>query len=249
MTGDRQWCGRHAVELILLMSLTGVVLGGVAPSTLAAAPVVRATQTATPTSPIEDSTGACEPNDRPEQACPIAIDDVNGPYTFVLAGDQDYYHVGLGPPNGLQTTITVRSSSSLDLLTEISRDDGTPIGVISNPAISTTLAADIGGGIIIHVENRAGDHSSGQTYTIEVRRTLPPPPAPADATNLPPDKLENNWNPTAAASLVDRIGHTRRCAHIAANTRSEQTNANARASDAARWHARATHRRLRRFAG
>jgi len=202
MIGNRLMCRRRIVELILLMSLLAAVLGTTTPNTLAAPRLFRAAATPTQAPSIEKSTNTCEPNDRREQACPIAIDTVNGPYAFVPAGELDYYRVDLGAPNGLQTTIAVRSSGSLDLLTEISRDGETRIGTISSPTISTTLGADIGGGIILRVENRATGDASGQPYTIEVRRTLPPPPTPAGATNLPPDKLENNWNPTTAAPIA-----------------------------------------------
>jgi hypothetical protein len=138
-----------------------------------------------------------------EQACAVVIDSVNGPFTFVPPGDQDYYRIDLGEPDGLQTTIAVRSSGALDLLTTITRDDGSALGIISSPAISTTLAADVAGGVIIRVENRDAHDPSGQTYNIEVRRTLPPPlPRPTTtADSLPPDKLENNWNPITAAPI------------------------------------------------
>jgi hypothetical protein len=108
----------------------------------------------------------------------------------------------LGAPNGLLTTIAVRSSGSLDLLTTITRDDGAAVTTIASPAISTTLAADVAGGVIIRVENRDAHDPSGQTYNIEVRRTLPPPlSAPDMSASLPPDKLENNWNPITAAPI------------------------------------------------
>jgi hypothetical protein len=57
--------------------------------------------------------------------------------------------------------------------------------------------------VIIRVENRDAHDPSGQTYNIEVRRSLPPPPAllAASAQSLPPDKLENNWSPTTAAPI------------------------------------------------
>jgi hypothetical protein len=134
-----------------------------------AAPTLRPTATLTP--PIGERADTCEPNNRREQACAIAVDAVNGPFIFLPPGDQAYYRIDLGAPNGLQTTITVRSSGSLDLLTTITRDDGAPLATISSPAISTTLAADIVGGVIIRVENRDAGDPSGQTYNIEVRRT------------------------------------------------------------------------------
>ena len=87
----------------------------------------------------------------------------------------------------------MRSSGGLDLLTSISRDDGSPLAIIRSPAISTTLAAGIGGGVIIRVESRAGGDPGGQAYNVEVRRTLPPGvPAAASSDSLPPD----NWKIT-----------------------------------------------------
>ncbi|NNJ12912.1 SH3 domain-containing protein [Chloroflexales bacterium ZM16-3] len=130
------------------------------------------------------------------------MDQVNGSYTFLPAGDQDWYRLML-EPNGLQTAITVRGTAGLDLRTSISRDDGTPLAEIASPAISTTLAPDITGGVILRVENRAPQIADGESYGIEVRQSLPPEPiATATDAALPtPDALENNWNPATAAPI------------------------------------------------
>jgi hypothetical protein len=200
-----KWITRIVVALFLVL----LGLNAVAPNNTRAQTAttqLTATPKATPTSTplIGERPDSCEPSNSREQACGIAVDSVNGPFTFLPAGDQDYYRVDLGAPNGLLTSITVRASGSLDLLTSISRDDGSMLTTISSPAISTTLAADIAGPLIIRVENRDAHDPSGQTYNVEVRRTLPPPPPlPAAATSesLPPDKLENNWSPTTAAPI------------------------------------------------
>jgi hypothetical protein len=148
----------------------------------------------------------CERNERREDACPIALDAVNGPFTFLPAGDQDWYRVDLGAPNGLQPSITVRSSGTLDLLVSISGEDGRPLASFSSPAISTTLAADIGGPIIIRVENRSADDPTGSSYNVEVRKSLPPAPTPLavgeDIPTLTPDVGENNWNVETAAPIA-----------------------------------------------
>ena len=169
-------------------------------------PSATAEPTSTPQPTTTATPGAnarpddCEKNNRREDACPIAVDTVNGPFTFIPEGDQDWYRADLGEPNGLQTTVFVRASGKLDLLVSISRDDGTPLTAYSSPVISTTLAADISGPIIIRVENRAPDDPVGSSYNIEIRKTLPPAPTPPSQSGgtiptLTPDIAENNWIP------------------------------------------------------
>lgn len=218
MNMSRRWNVLRTLLPLLLIFLLGASLGMGAPasyaqiggdtatpeptSTATSEPTATPKSTATATPPVGERPDRCERNDTRAQACAVAVDSVNGPFTFVLVGDQDYYRIDLGAPNGLQTTIAVRASGSLDLLTTITRDDGAAVATISSPAISTTLAADVGGGLIIRVENRDAHDPSGQTYNIEVRRTLPPPlAAPDTSAILPPDKLENNWSPTTAAPI------------------------------------------------
>ena len=176
------------------------------PPSATAEPASTPQPTATATPGANARPDDCEKNNRREAACPIAVDTVNGPFTFIPEGDQDWYRADQGEPNGLQTSVVVRASGTLDLLVSISRDDGTPLAAFSSPAISTTLAADIGGPIIIRVENRAPDDPVGSSYNIEVRRTLPPaptpPPAGAALPTLTPDIGENNWNPATAAPIA-----------------------------------------------
>lgn len=170
-----------------------------------ALPMVGA-QTATPTA-TPGAIGrpdACERNERREDACNIPIDLVNGPYTFLPAGDQDWYRADLGQPNGLQTTITTRYAGGLDLIVSISRDDGTPLTAYSSPSISTTLAAEVSGPIIIRIENRAAGDPSGGSYNIELRKTLPLAPTPPTglAPTLTPDIGENNWSVDTATPIA-----------------------------------------------
>jgi hypothetical protein len=145
----------------------------------------------------------CEPNNERQRACTVIVDQVNGPYTFLPGGDQDWYRFEL-PAAGLATLITVRGTAGLDLLTTISRDDGTTLGSFNSPAISTTLGVEITGGIVVRVEKRDPEAAQGQSYVIEVRRSLPPAPAPtADPIALlVPDLLENNWNTATAAPIA-----------------------------------------------
>lgn len=192
---------------VFQLAMAALIAGFVALAGVVAAPVPALAQlevTATPTPAVGARPDRCEPNDRREQACALALDSVAGPFTFMPAGDQDWYRVDLGEPDGLETTLTVRSSGSLDLLTSISRDDGTPITSFSSPAISTTLAVDIGGPVIIRVENRSPDDPLGSTYGIELRKTLPPPPPPEESpdADLAPDSLENNWSFETAAPIA-----------------------------------------------
>lgn len=161
----------------------------------------RPVEAATPTWRVGPD--ACEPNETRAAACALALDAVNGPFSFAPVGDQDWYRVEL-PASGLQTTFTVRGTAGLDLLTTISRDDGTPLASIASPAMATTLAPDVAGGVVIRVENRAPGVGDQEQYNLELRQALPPPPAPPEAgSSAPqPDALENNWNPATAAPIA-----------------------------------------------
>lgn len=148
---------------------------------------------------------ACERNDTPRQACILELERVNGPFTFLPAGDQDFYRIDLGAqPTGQPLEITVRATSGLDLLTTITRDgDTAPLAIIGSPAISTTLAPDLTGLVLLRVENRAAAIPVSESYSIELRRTLPPPAIPGGMPEtVEPDALENNWNPATAAPIA-----------------------------------------------
>jgi hypothetical protein len=177
---------------------------GVSP--LPTLPEVPAAPALTPTATTSTATDAlpdvCEPNDARAAACALEIDAVNGPFSFVPAGDVDWYRVELAE-SGLDTQITVRGTRDLDLLTTLSRDDGTPLTTIASPAISTTLTTDITGGVLLRVENRAPGASAAQRYNIEIRRVLPPSPVLAEEpVILLPDALEDNWSSATAAPIA-----------------------------------------------
>lgn len=190
-------------SLLLLALLIALLVGwpGLAAATGAAA---QEWPTATPTPLANQRPDPCEPNDTLERPCVLALDAVGGPFTFLPEGDRDYYSLDLGPQPGLALSVAVRGTPGLDLLTTISRaGESAALATISSPAISTTLSADLTGWLIIRVENRAAALAGGQSYRIELRRTLPPPPPapPAGSMPQPPDPLENNWNPETAAPI------------------------------------------------
>src|SRR5215213_7020530 len=126
MNMSRRWNVIRTLLPFLLILLLGAALGMGAPASYAqvgdatATPEPTATATpeptatpkptATATPPVGERPDRCEQNDTRAQACAVVVDSVNGPFTFVPAGDQDYYRVDLGASNGLQTTISVRSS-------------------------------------------------------------------------------------------------------------------------------------------
>jgi hypothetical protein len=176
-------------------------------STNADVPTRRPTRTTEPTLRADERPDGAEPNNRREQARPLPLDAVSGPFTFLPEGDQDWFSVDLGiAPTGLPLEIAVRGTGGLDLVTTIYRaDQWTPLAIITSPAISTTLPADLTGWLVLKVDNRSPDLASGQSYRVEVRRTLPPPPTPLPSTmerpQLLPDPLENNWSFATAAPI------------------------------------------------
>ena len=187
-------------------SITPMLLSLVVLLTMGHATTIGQAQSAatvTPTPPANQQPDRCEPNEERDRACSLEIDQVNGPFTFLPAGDQDFYRLVL-EPTGLQTEISVRATPGLDLLTSISRDDGSALARFASPTISTTLAPDISGGVIIRVENRAPAVAGGESYGIEVRQSLPPVPTALPAGNVEthqPDILEDNWNIASAAPI------------------------------------------------
>lgn len=150
---------------------------------------------------------SCEPNDRPGQACVLPPDAISGPFSFLPEGDGDYYSIDLGAePTGLALSITIRATSGLDLRTTITRPSETiALAILSSPALTTTLPADLTGWLLLRVENRSPLPSEGEQYNLELRRVLPPPtPVPdalASQQQAEPDRLENNWSPETAAPI------------------------------------------------
>ena len=132
MNMSRRWNVLRALLPLLLAAALGMgapaSYAHIGDSATAEPTVIRTPKpTATATPPVGERADSCERNNAREQACQIAVDSVNGPFTFLPPGDQDYYRVDLGAPNGLLTTIAVRSNGSLDLLTTISRDEAAPL--------------------------------------------------------------------------------------------------------------------------
>lgn len=194
-----------------LAALLAALALSASPATPAAAQDVAPTATSTPLADARPD--GCEPNGDQARACRLPLDAVSGPFTFLPEGDVDVYSVFLGDqPDGLETTVTLRATSGLDLYTTIRRaEDGAPLATIASPTISTTLAADVLGWVVLRVENRGAAIASGQSYRVEVRRTLPPAPSAAPAATGPegltrdpaaPDLLENDYSPETAAPVA-----------------------------------------------
>jgi hypothetical protein len=160
-----------------------------------------------PTALPNERPDRCEPNDQPDRECVLERDAVSGPFTMLPEGDRDYYSVDLGAEPGLSLEVTLRATAGLDLHTTIFRaGEDTPLTTFSTPAISTTLTSGLAGWLVIRVENRAPTSTIGESYSIELRHVLPPPPpqvaGPDSTTNRPaPDQLENNWNEATAAPI------------------------------------------------
>lgn len=68
------------------LALAALVTGSIALAGLLAVPAPAQAQpesTAMPTPPVGARVDACEPNDRRERACSLALDTVAGPFTFL----------------------------------------------------------------------------------------------------------------------------------------------------------------------
>lgn len=196
---------RSALIIVMALLLAGVL--GESLNSASRMVLAQTAPTAVPTALANERPDRCEHNDSREEPCVLPLDAVSGPFTFLPDSDQDYYSVDLGDQPGLVLSIAVRGTSGLELLTTVSRaGDNAMLATISSPAISTTLSADLIGWVILRVENRAPAVASGESYSVELRRVLPPPPpatADAQAGQLPlaPDHLENNWSPATAAPI------------------------------------------------
>jgi hypothetical protein len=192
-----RWLAAAALSVALL-ALTALPSGMVP---------VRAQELPSATPATAAGPDRCEPNDTPEQACALQLDAVNGPFTFLPAGDQDVYRVDLGDLlTGLDLEVTVRGTPGLDLRTTIIRPgEAAPLAVIASPAISATLPVSLTGILLLRVENRAPALPSGEAYNLELRHVLPPPPPVPDALaaeqSPAPNRLENNWSPETAAPI------------------------------------------------
>lgn len=142
---------------------------------------------------------ACEPNDTAARACALPLDAVSGPFTIVPEADQDFYRLDLPQEASIQTVITVRATSGLDLA--LSARQGETL-VVSG-AFSLTLSPDIAGPVELRVENRDPRPAAGEQYRIEVRRNIVPPSPRAEGESQPePDALENNWSFETAAAVA-----------------------------------------------
>jgi hypothetical protein len=152
------------------------------PPASTSAPVPSATTAAS----VSD---ACEPNDTPEHACPLPLDTISGPFTFVPDSDQDFFRLDLPEEASIQTVITVRATAGLDLLLSVRQGDT----LRASGTYSVTLAPEVAGSVVLRVENRDPRPAAGEQYRIEVRREIIPPPD-STSTTAEPDALENNWS-------------------------------------------------------
>jgi hypothetical protein len=142
---------------------------------------------------------ACEPNDTPGRACPLPLDAVSGPFTMVPESDQDFFQLDLPQEASIQTVVTVRATSGLDLV--VSARQGEQL--VASGTFSLTLASELAGPITLRVENRDPYPSIGEQYRVEVRREIAPPNAENAMTDGPqPDALENNWSFETASPIA-----------------------------------------------
>ena len=170
---------------------------------VSSAPVSAAT--VVPTAGVDARPDRCEPNNGPDAACAIALNQNNGPFTFVGdGGDVDFYALDLGTAtDGLETTLTVRVNQAEVRLTAFSAD-GQAVGQVSNPATALVLPATVRGTIRVRVELLTATDPTGIVYTLDAQQTLPTVPTPqaGAATDLTADLLENNWSPALAATIA-----------------------------------------------
>jgi hypothetical protein len=148
----------------------------------------------------ETSPDGCEPNNTPAKACPLPLDAVSGPFTFVPENDQDFFRLDLPQEPSIQTVLTVHATEGLDLV--LSARQGETL--LASGTISLTLAPSIVGPVILRVENRDPRPSAGEQYRIEVRREIVAPHQSerGDAVDGEPDGLENNWSFETASAVA-----------------------------------------------
>lgn len=180
---------------------------------------------------------ACEPNETPDNACELAFDEgvdgqVFGPFTFISeeddpSGDQDFYGFFLGEtPTGFDLEVGVYSTGGLNIRTTVTHQ------VSDDPAQNPELLSfeggnqlqrvntrDLAGWVVIRAQNLSGSDGLDESYRIEIRRVLPPPPTPLptappeseggseEPEQLLPDSFENNWTwgraPTIGVNIIN----------------------------------------------
>ena len=165
----------------------------------AAAPAGSPTPTtvATSTPAPSERPDRCEPNDTPAQACPLTSDGISPPFTINPDEDQDFYRLDLVGDAALQTDVTLRSTGGIDLYLTARQGEA----IIASGTVSLTLAPAISGPVVLRVENREPRSALGETYRLEVRRTIAPS-TQSNADAAAPDALENNWSPATAAPIA-----------------------------------------------
>jgi len=153
--------------------------------------------TPTATALVSTRPDSCEPNDTPEQPCDLPLDAVSGPFTFVPEGDRDFFRLDLPQEASIQTIVTVRATQGLDLV--LSARQGSAL--LASGTFSLTLEPTVQGLVLLRVENRDPRLAAGESYRIEVRRSIAPPSTtPAAASSA--DALENNWSFVTAAPIA-----------------------------------------------
>lgn len=154
---------------------------------------VEPSPTARAAAAVPDS---CEPNDSPSQACALPLDAVSGPFTIVPENDQDFFLLDLPQEQSIQTVITVRATTGLDLFLSARQAEQ----LVASGTYSLTLAPGVTGPVSLRVENRDPRPAAGESYRVEVRREIVPTTVADDMATA--DLLENNWSFDTAAPIA-----------------------------------------------
>jgi hypothetical protein len=139
---------------------------------------------------------SCEPNGSPSQACALPLDAVSGPFTIVPESDQDFFLLNLPQEASIQTVITVRATTGLDLFLSARQAER----LVASGTSSLTLAPGVTGPVTLRVENRDPRPAAGESHRVEVRREIVPTTVVADVAEA--DILENNWSLDTAAPIA-----------------------------------------------
>ncbi len=108
----------------------------------------------------------------------------------------------------------VYSTDGLSLRTTATlAGSGDVVGTLASPTLTRTLAvADRAGWLVLRVENRGAGTSVGDSYRVELRKTMPPPieePQQSQQPSIPeplqPDSLENNWSGNTAPIIAPGV--------------------------------------------